>query len=247
MHPSLRKAASEPYSARALVFALLLDRDGSIAEKQIADLRTTNTPPIVDLTVRLAPIAHQSPESTRLPLVDLALPMLRRMSPPQYQQFIRAFDSLVRADDRLSIFEWTLAQVLKRNLRSQYQRVRDVSVLYGNLSKLSHEVSVLLSMLARVGHTEQETPMAFSVAAKKLSDVKLELLAADQCSFVELETALGKLRRSTERHRIEVLDACAEAVAADGIVKVREAELLRGIADLLECPMPPIIDAVWAT
>ena len=243
----LRKAASDPYSARALIFALLLDRNASIAEKQISDLRTSIEPAIVELTVRLAPIAKKSPESTRLPLVDLALPMLRRMSSSQYQQFIHAFDKLVRADNQLSIFEWTLAQVLRRNLRSQFHRVSAVPVLYQRLSKLSSEVSLLLSMLARVGHTEEESPMAFGVAAKKLSDVRLHLVAADECNFTKLEAALEKLRRASERHRIELLDACAEAVAADGIVKVREAELLRGIADLLECPMPPIIDVEWAT
>jgi Zn-dependent protease with chaperone function len=243
MHPELRKAASEPYSARSLIFALLLDRERSIAQKQIADLRTTIAPPIVELTLRLAPLVQEAAEASRLPLVDLALPMLRRMSSSQYEQFTRAFEGLVRADNRLSIFEWTLAQVLRRNLRSQYQPVSGVAIVYYRLSKLSEEVSVLLSMLARVGHVEAEMPMAIDAGAKKLPGVNVRLISADQCSFAVLETALNKLRRASEHRRIELLDACAAAVAADGLVMVREAELLRGIADLLECPMPPIINA----
>lgn len=246
MHPELRKAASEPYSARAMIFALLLDRDPTVAKKQLADLKTTIAPPIVELTIRLAPLVSESPEATRLPLVDLALPMLRRMSTPQYEQFMRAFDGLVRADNKLSIFEWTLAQVLKRNLRSQYEQVSDVSTVYYRLAKLSTEVSVLLTMLARVGHVESEASMALQAGAAKLPEVNAQLIPADRCSFALLEAALGKLRRATEQRRVELLDACAETVAADGIVKVREAELLRGIADLLECPMPPIINATHA-
>lgn len=246
MHPELRKAASEPYSARAMIFALLLDRDPTVAKKQLADLKTTIAPPIVELTIRLAPLVSESPEAMRLPLVDLALPMLRRMSTPQYEQFMRAFDGLVRADNKLSIFEWTLAQVLKRNLRSQYEQVSDVSTVYYRLAKLSTEVSVLLTMLARVGHVESEASMALQAGAAKLPEVNAQLIPADRCSFALLEAALGKLRRATEQRRVELLDACAETVAADGIVKVREAELLRGIADLLECPMPPIINATHA-
>ena len=38
-----------------------------------------------------------------------------------------------------------------------------------------------------------------------------------------------------------VLDACAQTVEADGVIEEMEAELLRAIADTLDCPMPPFI------
>jgi hypothetical protein len=37
-----------------------------------------------------------------------------------------------------------------------------------------------------------------------------------------------------------LLRAAAAIVCHDQIVRVKEAELLRGIADLLDCPMPPM-------
>ena len=37
------------------------------------------------------------------------------------------------------------------------------------------------------------------------------------------------------------LDACAQIVAADGRIHAREAELLRAIADSLDCPIPPFV------
>ena len=37
-----------------------------------------------------------------------------------------------------------------------------------------------------------------------------------------------------------VIDAAADLVLADGKVQVQEAELLRTIAALLECPLPPL-------
>lgn len=237
----LKLAAGEPYSARSLVFALLLDRDLSIAAIQIDSLRTTMSPSIVALTERLAPRVTAAAEATRLPLIDLALPMLRRMSAPQYEQFMHAFDSLIRADNRLSLFEWTLSQVLSRNLRSQYTQTTSVTTLYRSLSKLSEEVSILLTMLARVGHAESQVAEIYKIAAARIPDVQLRLVPTGECNFQSLGAALKKLRRASERRRGELLDACAASVAADGIVKVREAELLRGIADLLECPMPPLI------
>jgi len=38
-----------------------------------------------------------------------------------------------------------------------------------------------------------------------------------------------------------VLEACALTVAADGVITELEAEMLRAIADTLDCPMPPFI------
>ncbi len=38
-----------------------------------------------------------------------------------------------------------------------------------------------------------------------------------------------------------VIDAAADLVLADGKVQVQEAELLRTIAALLECPLPPCL------
>lgn len=242
MDGELRAAAGDPFSARALVFALLLDRDQEIASKQLSHLREKIESRVVTLTERLAPRVFNAPEAMRLPMVDLALPMLRRMSMQQYQQFTLAFDALVQADQRLSIFEWTLAQVLRRNLRAQYTATSEVRTLYTHLAKLSREVSLMLSMLARVGHDEQWVQEIFATAAARLPQVTLELLPTKDCTFANLDMALQTLRLASERCRGDLLDACAICVSADGIVKVREAELLRGIADLLECPMPPFVE-----
>jgi tellurite resistance protein len=40
-----------------------------------------------------------------------------------------------------------------------------------------------------------------------------------------------------------VLSACAQTVAADGVIQQREAELLRAVADALDCPIPPFLTA----
>jgi uncharacterized tellurite resistance protein B-like protein len=44
-------------------------------------------------------------------------------------------------------------------------------------------------------------------------------------------------RRKSKR----MLSACAQTVAADGVIQEMEAEMLRAIADTLDCPMPPFV------
>ena len=40
-----------------------------------------------------------------------------------------------------------------------------------------------------------------------------------------------------------LLDGLADIARADGLIQVQEAELLRGIATLMDCPMPPLFPA----
>jgi Zn-dependent protease with chaperone function/uncharacterized tellurite resistance protein B-like protein len=244
LDPELSAAARESYSARALVLALLLDDDAEIRQTQFDSLGRMLPPDIVLLTGKLAAKVDRIPDATRLPLVDLALPMLRMMTAPQYATFAKAFEAMVKADHRLTIFEWTLSQVLMRHLRQQYVPIPSTVTLHYRLGRLGEEISVLLSTLARVGHQTDDVERAFAAGAAKLPTVNLRVLPAKDCSFTAVERGIEKLARASVHRRGEVLVACAATVCADGVVKVKEAELLRGIADLLDCPMPPLVGKV---
>jgi len=236
----LLAAAHDPYSARALVLALLIDENESIRAAQFATLEQTISADVVALTRKLVPKVAAAPDAARLPLVDVALPMLRMMTAPQYVTFIKAFRELIRADNRLSVFEWALSQVLMRHLRREFEPGESIATRYRNLDRLVPEVSLLLTILARVGHEGGEVEAAFTLGAAELPGIRPELLKSSECSFAALDQAMAKLARASHQRRREILQASAATVCADGIVKVKEAELIRGIADLLDCPMPPL-------
>lgn len=238
--PDLARAAAQPYSARALVFALLMDHDEPVRRLQFAALDRMITPDVVVLTRRLLPKVMEAPDAARLPLVDMALPMLRMMTAPQYATFIKAFREMVKADQRLTVFEWALSQVLVRNLRREFEARESTVTLYNRLNKLVPEVSMLLSVMARVGTGPGGADAAFRKGAAELKSVQPVLLSASECSFTALDQALSKLARTSPHSRRDLLMACAATICSDGIVRVKEAELIRGIADLLDCPMPPL-------
>ena len=101
---------------------------------------------------------------------------------------------------------------------------------------------MVLSALARLG-ASQEAAMrhAFAAGADALAPVKLEWLAENQCDLVALDHALKRLTRATPSAAQKILTACAACVAADGVVAEAEAEVIRAIADSLDCPMPPLL------
>ncbi len=234
-------AAREPYGARAVIFCLLLDQESQVREKQMAALARKMPNDVVKLTKQIAPVIDSLDARTRLPLVDMTLPALRTMAKPQYQEFTNAFLELVKADNRLALFEWTLHRVLLRHLRPQFETAKPPRVIYYGLGRLGPACSVLLSTLAYAGNAPEQAAEALADAAVHLPKAKIKLLPPEACGLVQLEAALDQLAKLAAKHRQRLVEACAAAICADDQVKVREAELLRGICDMLDCPMPPLL------
>ena len=235
------QAAREPYGARAVLYALLLDEDRAVRQRQYDELREIAEPDVIQLMLKILPSVDSIDTRVRLPLVDLSLPALAKLSPRQYQRFSRAFRSLVLADERLSLFEWVLSQVLLRHLRPRFEAARSVRVDHYSLLRLNHACEVVLSAIAWSGHRESDPRIAFREASEVLSDLTLEFLPRESCGLDELRKALEQLRTVSAKQRGRIIEAAAEAICADYKVSVAEAELLRGISDLLDCPMPPLL------
>jgi len=234
-------AVHEPYGARAVIFALLLDQDKNIRSQQMQALAQTTTLDIVELTNKLSPTISQLDARVRLPLIDMSLPALRSMTKRQYVEFSTAFQKLVQADNRIELFEWSLHRILLRHLRPQFDETAKPRIAYYGLQRLRHSCSVLLSTLAYAGNTPAEATKAVAAAAILLPKANVHLLPHEQCGLMQLEGALDDLTKVAAKHRGRLVEACAVAICADNEVKIREAELLRGISDMLDCPMPPLL------
>lgn len=244
MPPLVLDAAREPYGSRAVLYALLLDRnDDAIRQHQLSVLESHAKPHIVALTRQLSPAMDKLDIRARLPIVDIALPALRSMCAAQYQEFSKCFDALIKADKQIDLFEWMLSQVLLRHLRPQFEQVRSPRIDYYGLQQLGPPCATLLSAVSYAGDTEEDAIEAFKFAAGHLPEVPLVIRDKKKCGLAQVNEALETLGRVSVRHRGRVVDACAAAICADNHVRWQEAELLRGISDLLDCPMPPLLVA----
>lgn len=239
--PVIRDTVREPYGARAVMFALLLDASDEIRELQYAALTKTIAPDVVELTRKLEPLVRRVDPRARLPLVDLALPALRTMTKDQYRRFAHAFAKLVEADRRIAPFEWMLHSVLLRHLRPQFVPFRQPRISYYSLARLEREVGILLSALANLDHTGQRVELSFRHASQLLSEINVPLLPATECTLPALQRALDTLRTVTPKHRQQIIEAAADLICYDRDVSIKEAELFRGMCDMLDCPMPPLL------
>jgi uncharacterized tellurite resistance protein B-like protein len=195
--------------------------------------------------MRVWPEVQALASHAKLPLVDLALPGLRHMSPGQFQQFRAAVQKLVESDGEIDLFEYVLQKIVLRHLEPCFVRARKPVVQYYALKPLAPDCAVLLSALAYVGQDEPDkVRFAFQQGAQPLSQnaqVPLGLVPQDACELEQVDAALNRLSLAVPQIKKNVLNACAQTVAADGVIQEAEAELLRAIADTLDCPMPPFI------
>ncbi|HKL49078.1 MAG TPA: M48 family metalloprotease, partial [Desulfuromonadales bacterium] len=238
----VRQATREPVGACALVYLLLLDRTAEIRRRQIELLKSSAHSGVVAEVEALSGYLPDVPPRLRLPLVELCLPALRRLSGEQYRRFNETIDRLAQADGRLSLFEFALKTLLQRHLDAHYGTPgKRVAQIYG-LRGVAWECSMVLSLLARVGHAEDsEAQEAFERGGRILREPKvgLEFIPASDCSLEAMGEALDRLAVASPLIRKKLLAACLECLTHDESIEVEEVEIFRTVADALGCPVPP--------
>lgn len=242
--PVLEEAAHEPFDAGALVFALLLSPEAGARQEQLRVLETQTDPALFRLTTQLSAAVNGLPAGARLPLVERALPALRRLPAARYAEFRQTVRQLIESDRQVDLFEYALQKMLVRHLEPHFSKTPPRLVHYYALAPLLPDCQVLLSALARLGQTEPagaERAFAAGCSALRAPPPARRLLPPAQCNLPQIDAALERLSQATPYLKKLVLHACAAAVAADGLLQEPEAELLRAIGDTLDCPLPPLV------
>jgi Zn-dependent protease with chaperone function len=235
-------AAREPFSATAIAYALLLSPDAQIRAAQFQTLGSMGEQPALREALKFRAEIERLDQKLKLPLIELSLPALRQLSPAQYDEFKKNVKILIETDGEIDLFEYAFQKMLFRHLDPHFTRARKPVVQYYALRGLAGECSVLVSALSHVGHDDPaQIEKAFHSGATALELPDVHLIPMDQCTLEQLDSALDRLAQTTPQCKKLLLQACAQTVSADGIIQISEAELLRAIADTLDCPMPPFI------
>ena len=235
-------ATREPHGARALIFALLIDRQTEIQEIQIAHLSRAADPGVCKETLKLLPLIEQLDARVRLPLVDIALPALCGLTDAQYRQFKQNITELVEADRTIALFEWSLQRILLHDLDAQRFNVTPGRVRHHRLHRLQPHYELLLSTLAHTGHRDETAAHeAFEQAKQHVDLPQARFRRDEECGLDAFDTALTVLEEAVPQIKRQILRAAAACITADRKVTIAEAELLRAMSASLGCPMPPLL------
>jgi Zn-dependent protease with chaperone function len=238
----VRELVHEPLGAQAVLAALLLDADAGVRARQLERLARHPQPDLAQFAHRVDEALPDGRDDLRLPLLDLALPALRNLSPPQFAELRSLVRDLVAADDRVSLFELALEKALLRHLAPHFGEARPARVDTYSLKALAGECSRLLSAVAHASQSGGESAhQAFEAGAAILRarSIALELSSPEEHAPARLSEDLDRLDRVALPWKRALLDAAAAVAAHDGRLEPRELELLRAVADALGVPLPP--------
>lgn len=251
MPRALKDAARDPYGCRAVVYALLMhwtDDDASL-RTQLGILDAQSDTGVAALVRSLAKDVAPMDDDLRLPLIDLCLGSLSRLSETQHTTFRAVIHKLAMADNELTTAEWALLRIVETHLDERFKNARPTSIKYYALGQLGPQISAMLGAIARSDYDEPgEAQKAFDAGAAILSRGSGSAMAPDLAlppaadrTPEKLDAALTELRAVAPRMKAKLLEAAAVIVAHDHEVTPAEADLLRAFADLLGVPMPPLL------
>jgi Zn-dependent protease with chaperone function len=237
----LYDAAHAPEEAFLLTIALVLDKQHAdrqlhIVEEQLGAERATLVRTYLRELDGLGP-------RYRLPLLEIAFPMLRARPRTQMEFLLELVRRLIETDGRVDLGEFCMYRVLASHLSQAADPVADKA---GNRVPRKKARRAALEVIRIVANQGNEDPAAREHAYQAGMSVfgdwagKQEISVEDEHTVAVLDRSLDILRRMNSAGRKSLLQAVSNTITHDGKLNLREAELLRAICASLDCPLPPL-------
>jgi Zn-dependent protease with chaperone function len=235
----LAEQAHDPFGATAIVYGLLLSRDGNEMEQQIQLIAGSGVRglavAVTDLAPQLAALAVQ----WRLPLLEMSLPALKCMSAQQYRSFKDNLLKVVRIDRKIDLYEWCIYQLVRHYLDPEFVQVKASAPRHRKAVHVRQEYRTVVSVLAWRGHADEvERERAFHRGVESVGLYNLSLRPLEECSVIEFSKAVHTLADSYPLLKPRLLKGMAACAALDGELTAEEREILVAVAAVMDCPLP---------
>jgi Zn-dependent protease with chaperone function len=243
LSPEIRAALGDAFGAQAVMLGCLIDPELTHRGRQLRALEAMGLEGLARKAEVLSPYLRELDRAYRLPVVALAVPRLKGLDEAGRAKFLEAMRAVMQADQRLTLGEFVLATILDWTLGPQARRAGGVR--FKDRAELAAETALVLSLLAHAGGTDEKARQAaFDKAKDVLAMPVLALAGQDRLVLAQVAGALERLSQLAPAEKEKLLEGFAAAIAADENVRLMEHELLRAVACVLDCPMPPAIGAL---
>lgn len=232
--------SKEPNEAQLLIFALLLHKDSSVLNSQLALIEQAykgQTKKVKWVSEQLKTLDTAYDINT----IDMVLPSLQLMSKQQFQEFSSLIKKLIKADDKIDLKEWIIQRMLLQHLKEYLGlRKKALSSLFV-IGSARHAIETVLSLLSYIEHsTKEEAKLSFDIAKKSIGASAFQHLEKKALTLKTLDKAVDQLEQLKPPLKQKFLNAAIHCIAHDGEIKKQSYELLRAIASCIDTPLPPI-------
>ena len=177
--------------------------------------------------------------SQRTPIFEISIGTLRNLTENQKKDFIDDLSIIANTDKKITFFEFAIITLAKQQLAASYGH--KIKSKYHSFSAVSNEIALILKLFAVASTTNKvEQASRLNQAMQLFIDASDHITPIPQ-NARNISHALNKLRLLSPLLKRPLIDSFIECVMADNKVNTREYELLRLVAVVLDCPMPPLL------
>ncbi len=230
---SLKQASKEVGPALAILMSMMLSSEKRFREKQLERIADQT---LISLIKEYDPKIKNISRETYLPLVEMLLPTLRLLPKDYLENVIEDLRFLSEVDQELTLFEYILVIIVQAATR-QVRGEKSPGVSFLRITDLGKELQLILSALSYSGSSEEkEIQASFSLAINFLG-LNLNLAPKEDCTLQNIDAALSQLEKASMELKKKIIQAAAACVERDLQLTLEEAELLRAIYYVLDCPL----------
>lgn len=236
----IRSATRNELGARAIVLALIMESNAGRRQPAREDLASNFGMDLANAVEKLLPYLHSVEPMGRLPLIDMCMPSLKRLSQNEYFEFKKQLFWLIESDKTISFFEYGVRSLVCRTLDEQFVGRPKARGSLNSLEQIMPQCIDLLSHLAMVGGGSREShEKALSLALEALEPgTKAPLPDPHGLSLARVDESLKAMDIASFELKEKILNAAAICIAADGVLNPNEMALIRAIGSRLGCPVP---------
>ncbi len=244
--PELRERVRDPQGARAALVALLLAPKPDVMKLQLEALAAKGMTVLGEAARAAELLTRRLGSAFQLPLVDLALPAIKSSSEAIRNELIGAMEAVIYADRRVSLHEFVVLTLVRSQLAP---RARPGAAGSRKLAELQAAALIVLSLVAHAGTRQDATgkrsdALAAAIGAG-LKEMGLpEAAAVTTLTLEAAAEALEILKSLAPMQKAILVKGLFAAVSADGTIRVMEAELMRMVGAVLDCPLPPLLESI---
>ncbi len=241
----IRQALNTPQGAASVICALLLGNDCKERATQLNALqRAMALHGNIEETTRVCDLITNLPPDIRLPLIEIAMPSMRSLTGMEKRNFLMVINALITADNKVTLFEFTVQWMLNKLLTDEEDISSKVSIF--SYSQVGLDILIILRALACAGNigNEEKARLAFTAGVERIPELaskKPDFSYEENIAFLKVSSALKQLIYASFKIKQSVIDACAHCAFADKTITASEAELLRVVSLAMNCPLPPFV------
>jgi Zn-dependent protease with chaperone function len=237
----LYDAAHAPEEAFLLTVALVLgkqhgERQIQLIEEQLGTERAALVRTYFKAVNKIGP-------RYRLPLLEIAFPMLRARPKSQMEYLLKLVRRLIEIDGHVDLGEFCIYRVLASHLSQAADPLADKAGNRVPRKKARHAAIDVIRIVADQGNEDEVArDHAYQAGISTFGDWASERKEQidDRQTVEVLGRSLDALRQMNSAGKKSLLQAVSNTITHDGKLTLSEAELLRAICASLDCPLPPL-------